>query len=220
MQAYKKYAIQLFISIIFFEVIFMKRKHKRKLTTGILILLCILAVSFFISLPNTKIIKGTNIIIDKSTKVSINGSKIIIDKANHHIDGELPPESKYEFLMKDLGVAVNTFSGDAFLTMMPLDKAEAFRAKYGDFFRCNAPGAAEAMKSIQSTILVTDTDENKSAIAEAVNLIKRSLIPTISFTGSRIKVIRQTYSGMNLVDNSGTSIYYVKSFTITKPDYF
>ena len=183
----------------------MKEKHRKKLKIGITILLSVLVVSFLLSI--------------QSAKVVIKGFNITIDKGSDHVEGLLAQEQKYDFIMKDLGVEVNSFSGNAFAMMIPYNKAEKLRRKYGDFFKPNAPGSAESMKNLQSTVLITDSDSTKKNIDEAVNLVKKSRIPVINFTGSRIVVSKQKYFGINSVENARTVLYYVKSFTIVKPNY-
>ena len=76
------------------------------------------------------------------TQITIDDARIEIDSRGHHLEGSLAGSSTYQMLLKDEGVSIGMFAGDAFITMLPLETAERLRAKYGDFFRCNAPGAA------------------------------------------------------------------------------
>jgi hypothetical protein len=153
------------------------------------------------------------------TQVVIDGSLISIDSGSHHIEGKLEPESTYQFIMKDEGVSINTFSGDAFVTVLPLKTADQLRAQYGDFFRCNAPGAIQAIESMRGVVLVTDSDQAKETISQATSLVKASRIPVVSFTGARLQVMKQTSMKMNVVDDTGTLLFYVRDFKILKPDY-
>jgi hypothetical protein len=153
------------------------------------------------------------------SQVVIDDSLISIDSGSHHIEGRLEPESIYQVIMKDEGVSINTFSGDAFVMVLPLKTAEQLRVQYGDFFKCNAPGAIQAIKSMRGVVLVTDSDQAKETISQAMALVKASRIPMVSFTGARIQVMKQTSMKMNVVDNTGTLLFFVRDFKIVKPDY-
>jgi hypothetical protein len=153
------------------------------------------------------------------TQVVVDGSMINIDSGSHHIEGKIEPESTYQFIMKDEGVSINTFSGDAFVTVLHLKTAEQLRVQYGDFFRCNAPGAIQAIQSMRGVVLVTDSDQAKETISQAMALVKASRIPVVSFTGARIQVMKQTSMKMNVVDNTGTLLFFVRDFKIVKPDF-
>lgn len=174
----------------------------KKIATGVLLLLIVIVV-FRVS----------------RSRVEINGSLISIDSGTHHIEGKLDPESTYQFLLKDQGISINTYAGDAFVTVLPLKTADQLRAQYGDFFRCNAPGAVQAIQSMRGIVLVTDSSEAKETVSEALALVKASRIPVVSFTGSRIQKLKQTSMKMNVVDNTGTILYYVRGLQILKPAY-
>jgi hypothetical protein len=121
--------------------------------------------------------------------------------------------------MKDEGVSINAYSGDAFVTVLPLKTAEQLRAQYGDFFRCNAPGAVHAIKNMRSVVLIASAPAAKGAISEALALVRASRIPVVSFSGSRIQVRNYTSMKINVVDNTGTLLFYVNEFHILRPDY-
>lgn len=153
------------------------------------------------------------------TRVVVDGALITIASGSHHIEGTLEPESTFQLLMKDEGVAVNTFSGDAFVTVLPLKTAEQLRAQYGDFFRCTAPGAVQGMQSMRPVVLVTDGEPAKEAISQALGLVRKSRIPVVSFTGSRIQAKNVTYLGMKVQDHAGPWLFYVKELKVLKQDY-
>jgi hypothetical protein len=151
-------------------------------------------------------------------RTTVDGTRITI-KSGGHIEGILQTPSTYQFLMKDKGVSIGTFSGDAFVTMMPLRTADRLRAQYGNFFKCNQPGALQAIQNMQATVLVAGDEEAKRGIAEALALVRKSRIPVVSFSGSSLQVTKQTYLSMEVNDQTGTLIYYLKDFQILKPDY-
>ena len=152
-------------------------------------------------------------------RTTVDGTRITIKSGGHHIEGILQTPSDYQFLMKDKGVSIGTFSGDAFVTMMPLRTADRLRAQYGDFFKCNQPGALQAIQNMQATVLVAGDEEAKRGIAEALALVRKSRIPVVSFSGSSLQVTKQTYLSMEVNDQTGTLIYYLKDFQILKSDY-
>jgi hypothetical protein len=153
-----------------------------------------------------------------STPVA-NGSQVVIDSGGHHIEGTLRPSATYQYLLKDEGVSMGTFSGDAFITMLPLETADKLKAKYGDFFHCNDPGAMQAIQSLDTAILVGADAETRTGIAGALALVRRSQIPAVSFTAASLQVTRHTYMNMDVHDNTGIPIYYLTNFTILQEDY-
>ncbi len=154
-----------------------------------------------------------------SPEIVIDGSRITIDSGSDHIEGALETEAVYHILMKDEAVSINTFSGDASVMALPLKTAEELRTKYGDFFRCNAPGAMESLRQMHNIVLVTDNEQAREAISEAIKLVRSSRIPVVAFEGARIRVTRHTSMNMNVVDGTGKALFHVNDFKILKPDY-
>lgn len=153
------------------------------------------------------------------TSIKIEGVRITIDSGGHHIEGTLGPATTHQMLMKDEGVSIGTFSGDVFVAMLPLETADRLRAQYGDFFKCNAPSAIQAIRAMQGTVLVSNHDKNRQAVSEALSLVKKSRIPVVSFNGSPVVVLKQTFRKMNVEDQSGTVLYFLNDFKILKADY-
>ncbi len=166
------------------------------------------------------ILIGVIVFHNSSTRMEVNDSLISIDSGSHHIEGALEPEATYHFIMKDEGVSINTYSGDAFVMALPLKTAEQLRAQYGDFFRCNAPGAIQAMQNMRPIVLITDKKAVKEAISEALALVRESRIPVVSCTGSRIQAKKVTFLSMDVEDNAGGPLlFYVNDIKIVKQDY-
>jgi len=153
------------------------------------------------------------------TQVHIKGHRITIDSGGHHIEGTLGPATVHQMLMKDEGISIGTFSGDGFVTTLPLATAERLRAQYGDFFKCNTPGVVQARGALKGTVLVCNHGETKKSLTEALSLVKKSRIPVVSFVGSPILVTKQTYLKMEVEDHTGTVLYYLNDFAILKADY-
>lgn len=173
--------------------------------------IAVLALIVFILYPGLHPNSGPRVVVE--------GASITMDSGADHIEGTFEPESTFELLMKDEGIAANTFSGNAFVTVLPLQTAERFRDRYGDFFTCNQPGAIEAIRSMRAIVLVTDNSEAARGITEALRLVRASRIPVVRFHGARIRVTKHTSMSLNVVDNTGTVLYYAKNFEILKPDY-
>jgi len=72
---------------------------------------------------------------------------------------------------------------------------------------------------MQAAVLVAGDEGAKRGIAEALALVRKSRIPVVSFSGSSLQVTKQTYLSMEVNDQTGTLIYYLKDFQILKPDY-
>ncbi|MFH0802818.1 MAG: hypothetical protein V2A78_10605 [bacterium] len=165
------------------------------------------------------VLVGAVVFLNSWKQPTLNGPWVTINSGGHHIEGVLTKYSTFQFLLKDKGVSVGTFSGDAFVTMLPFNMAEQLRAKYGDFFKCNEPGAVQAIQNLQSAILVAATGKTRKDVAKAMALVRQSRIPVVSFTGARLQVAKHTYIGMEVDDESGIPIYFFTDFKIVKPDY-
>lgn len=142
-----------------------------------------------------------------------------LEGQGHLIEGTLEAVETHQFLMKDEGRAIGTYTGDAFLTMMPLKKAEELRDKYGDFFNCKDAGAQEAIRSMQASILVGHNAESKKAIDDAMALVRKGKVPVISFQGGKLQISKQEFSGMKVNDSSGIPIYYTDDFKILSENF-
>lgn len=145
--------------------------------------------------------------------------QVTIDSGGHHLEGLLGETVAYQFLLKDEGVSLGTFAGDAFVTMLPLSVADELRAKYGDFFRCADPGAQQAIRNLQSAILIAGDDQTKQAITGALSLLRQSRIPAVEFIGAVLRIQKHTYLGLEVRDQSGIPMYYLMDFSILKSDY-
>jgi hypothetical protein len=152
-------------------------------------------------------------------EVKVEGSTITIDSGNTHMEGALGAEKTYEVLLKNEGIAVNTYCGDAFVMVLPFTTANQLRAAYGDFFRCDAPSAVQAIRNMRAIILVTDRDFVKEAISDAMSLVRNSRIPVVRFSGSQIQLKKHTSMNMKVNDHSGNVLYYVSDFSVLKPDF-
>jgi hypothetical protein len=158
-------------------------------------------------------------LLSASRLPTVDGSKLTIRAGGHQIEGVLPSPAAHKFLLKDEGVSLGTFSGDAFVTILPLQTADQLWAQYGDFFKCDEPGAAQAIQSMQATIFVAGNVDAKRELSDAMELVRQSRIPVVSFTGGSLQSVGHTYLGMQVTDPSDMPIYYVTVFKIVKTDY-
>lgn len=147
------------------------------------------------------------------------GKTITIDSGRDHIEALPGPQRDYQFLLKDEGRAINTFAGDAFVTMLPLESADRLKARFGDFFHCDDPGAAEAIRSMQAYKLIAADAPTRSRLGEAMAYVRSSRVPVVRFSGSPLTVTRYTYLGMTVNDNAGIPMFYIKNLSIVRPDY-
>ena len=150
---------------------------------------------------------------------TVNNSQVVIDSGSHHIEGNISEPLPYQYLMKDEGVSFGGFTGDAFLTLIPLATADKLKAQFGDFFHCDDPGAKQAMQSLQTVILVAGDVETQKAIAKAMGLVRESKVPSVQFNASKVSVTRYTYNGLDARDPSGIPIYYLTDFMLLKENY-
>lgn len=135
------------------------------------------------------------------------------------IEGSVNTLETHQFLLKDEGRAVGTFSGDAFVTMLSLKTAEDLRDKYGDFFKCKEPGAVQAMSAIQASVLVGDSAELQKTISDAMALVRKGKVPVVNFQGGKLQVSKQEYNDMKVNDSTGIPIYYLNDFKIVTENF-
>lgn len=181
----------------------------KKIAIGIFLFLVILMV----------ILVGITAYLYPERHPIADGPRVTIDSGGHHIEGILAESTDFQVLLKDEGVSLGTFSGDAFVTMLPFDTAEQLKAKYGDFFTCNEPGALQAIRKMQATILVAGDDKTKGELVKAMDLVRESQIPVVRFTAAVLKVEKHTYLGMQVHDGAGIPIYYLTDLQIIQEDY-
>ncbi len=155
----------------------------------------------------------------QSTKIEIENGNIKIKQGGHLIEGIFGKDMNYHLLMKDKGRSINTFSGDAFITVIPYIKAQSLKEKYGDFFSCDNPGANEAMQNMIPTIMVAKDKNIKNKITRALNLMEKYKIPQVKITGEEITPVVQKYYGLTVEDGVGARILYVKEFEIVNENY-
>lgn len=153
------------------------------------------------------------------TSVVVQDNHIVIDKAGHHIEGTLGPEQSYEFLIKNAEMAVNTFSGDGLVTLMPFGEAEVLRSQYGDFFQSDVPDAVEAIQRMPLAILFAQDPGVKAQVKEALGLLKNQQVPVIAFNGALIQVTRHTYLALEAGKANAAQFYYLKDFKLLRPNY-
>jgi hypothetical protein len=163
--------------------------------------------------------QGITVSTPESQGQAARGQNIALDQGGNHIEAQLEPAKSYNYLFKDEGVSINSYAGDGFVMVIPQEVADPLKAKFGDFFRCNDPGAAEAIRNSQAIILVASNAPIRQKVDEAMGLVRQSRIPLVKFNGARLKVSKRTYLNMEVHDNVGTPIYYLTDFSIIRPDY-
>jgi len=183
----------------------------KRIVLGILLLFCFC----FILIQGGLTPSGSTI----SVKTNPNG-ELVLDSGLNHLEGIRGPSAMYGFLLKDECISINVFSGDAHIMAMPLKTADELRVQFGDFFQCNSPGASVAMGKTASVIFIAANEGVKREIQQAITLMRQSNIPVIFFKGSPIDVKKRTWMGIQEVDHSGTTLFYIEDFKLLKPDYF
>lgn len=183
---------------------------QKKIFVGTVLIICLIIAGYVVLYF---VLKKT------SFPAVVDGPRVTIDAGSNHIEGVLEPQATYQFLLKDEGISINTYAGDAFVTVLSLEEADRLKAQYGDFFTCNEPGALLAIQKMKAVVLVAANDQTKRTVAEAMALVRQSRIPTVRFKGSRIQVLKYTYLNMEVNDQAGTPLYYLNDMVILRPDY-
>ena len=151
------------------------------------------------------------------TRVTADGDRVSIRQGANAIEGRLAPAETLELVLKDEGEG--SFSGDAFVSVLPLETADRLRARYGDLFRCSSEGADAAARAMEGVVLVAAGRGAAREIGRALALVRESRTPVVRATASRIRVGERTYLGMDVEDSSGIRLLYVDDFEIERPDF-
>lgn len=146
-------------------------------------------------------------------------SSVILDSGGHHIEGVLGEERTLEWLLKDEGLSIGAFSGDALVSIMTLADAEALRSRHGDFFRCDSPGSREAMARLSTVILVAGDSDGRQIISEVMKRVRKSSVPVVRVSACRMAVTTHTLGGIRVTDHTGTRIYIIRDIEIIDENY-
>lgn len=153
------------------------------------------------------------------TKVKLSDGAISLDQGGHHVEGYLGQSERGAYLLKDMGISLNTVSGDAFVMVLALEKADQLRARYGDFSRCSSVGTDEVMRSMVPVVLVASDRQVKDDINRALKLIKGWKIPVVAISGRQVVVTKHTYFKADVDDQTGTIIVYATDFRVIRDNY-
>ena len=150
---------------------------------------------------------------------AVDGNQISMQDGRNHIEGVLQPQATYEFLLKDEGISLGAFHGDAFITIMPLATADQFKAQYGDFFHCDNPGATPSQNELEAVIFVAGNAQARTQIKEALSLVDGAHIPVVRFTGAWVQVTEYKVGDTVVQYSAQIPIYYVQDFEIIQTNY-
>lgn len=79
----------------------------------------------------------------------MSGDRAVIKKGGYSIDAVLSAPEEMRILLKDRGKLVGMNYADELVAVIPLDRADALKGRYGgDMFTCNGPGSSELMSTI------------------------------------------------------------------------
>jgi len=152
-----------------------------------------------------------------SKSVGISGDYASIRHGDIFIRGKMQPEATEEFLVNN-GFDDEKSDGEFFV--IPMEKANAIKASYGDFVHCDSPGASAAKENLQKLVLFTTDQQIREKIKE---VIKRSLnSPVVEIRGSKLEVEEHTIGNNKFIQfgfNMPENYYLVKDIRITQEHY-
>ena len=90
----------------------------------------------------------------KSTEIEQRGKELSITVGKHQLTASvIGRETRESFLIIGGGPSRGDLFFTALVSVIPLDTAERLARRYGDFRKCNSPGASEGKRSVKSMLL-------------------------------------------------------------------
>jgi hypothetical protein len=146
-----------------------------------IIIAVLLFVGFKITQGARPIAKSMSV---KGDQVTISYKDDVVFKANRQ------PAMTERFLVNN---DLEDRRSDGGLFVIPLARAEALKAQYGDFMHCDSPGASAGKESLQRVLLITDDPQVREKIKKVSEKAENS--PIVEIKGSRLDIVEQQVKG-------------------------
>ncbi len=96
---------------------------------------------------------------------------------------------------------------DASVACIPLQQVEILKSQYGDFMKCDSPGAAKGKESVVLLDIILAGPQGKEHLAEARTAEKQGKYPLIKVSGRSLQVVKADFHGINMeVDRSRITV--------------
>ncbi len=156
----------------------------------------------------------------KSTDIEQRGKELSITVGKHRLTASIIGcEIRNSFL-----IIGESCEGDLFFTallsVIPLDTAERLARRYGDFRKCNSPGASEGKRSIKSMLLYAANHDVEQRLRCINKLAMAGKNPIIKMTYVELKINSHTVRGeeIPIVYNSNMHSFLVRDVQLIEED--
>jgi len=109
---------------------------------------------------------------------------------------------------------------DASVACIPLTIADSLRNEYGDFMRCDNPGAREAKQEVIIIDIILSSPVQKSVLMKARSFQKNNLNPVIHLSGRELRVDEASYHGISVsMDNQPANTVLADNVELVQENY-
>lgn len=121
--------------------------------------------------------------------VSYQGERIVIDFGAHHIVAQAAFETRESFLINN---GFQTKHGYYYFYAIHMDRVRELKKQYGDFMRCDNPGAPTAKASVIMLVLFPENPQVDAKVREMLRLRLNS--PVIELKAAELYILEHTYN--------------------------
>lgn len=132
--------------------------------------------------------------ISKSTEIKRNGNKIFITTGKHNIEASVVGPEKTESLLVFGGSGKSELDFTIPFSVIPIQTAEMLAKRYGNFFRCDSPGAPEAKRNIRSLFLYPENRNLERSLKSIDRLTIKDKNPVIKMSYVELMIIDHTFT--------------------------
>jgi len=109
---------------------------------------------------------------------------------------------------------------DASVACIPLTIADSLCNEYGDFMRCDNPGAREAKQEVVMVDIILSSPVQKSVLMKARSSQKNNLNPVIHLSGRELRIDEASYHGISVsMDNQPATTVLADTVELVQENY-
>jgi hypothetical protein len=108
---------------------------------------------------------------------------------------------------------------DAGIACIPMDKVEDLKQKYGDFMRCDNPGAGAAKQSVTQLDIILSSQTLRPLIRQIKGLQQQNRYPVFHVAGKELQVDQAKYWGIPVTPGSQSKTVLADMVELVRDDY-
>lgn len=176
-----------------------------------IIVLLILVIAAMYAIPR----------IGKSAEIEQRGRELSITVGKHRLTASvIGSEIRDSFLIIGGGPCRGDLYFTALVSVIPLDTAERLAQRYGNFRKCNSPGASEGKRSVESMLLYAANRGVERRLRGINRLAMAGKNPIIQMTYVELNINSHTVRGeeIPIAYNSNMQSFLVKDVQLIEED--